>query len=41
MVETSHPATHGVRVKVKYTEKKRKSPEARGGWDNLKLGRAV
>ena len=30
-------ASHGVRVKVRYTEvRKGKSPEAKGSWDNLR-----
>ena len=37
MSGTSHPTSHGVRVKVTYTEvRKGKSPEAKGRWDNLR-----
>ena len=33
----SHPASHEVRVKVRYTEvRKGKSPEEKGSWDNLR-----
>ena len=37
----SHSASHGVRVKVRYTEvRKGKSPEAKGSQDNVKLRKA-
>ena len=33
---SSHPASHGIRKKVSYTEKrKEKNPEGKGSWDNL------